>query len=203
MMKPADLPTEFEVKFYPVDKEEIISKLKTLGAELIQPEVMTTAIIFNRVNNPQVKADYIRVRHEGDKTRLSAKVHATADGDISDQKEVDTIVDNFDATISILKQAGLKQSSHMEKRRETWQLGTSEIVIDTWPGLPTYIEIEDHSEQAVRSTAERLNFNWQDKIITSVIEIYMDVFSLTAEKALEFCKHNTFNESPFNNLPKS
>lgn len=197
------LPTEFEVKFYPVNKKEIIAKLEALGAELAQPEVMTTSIIFNRINNPQAKADYIRVRHEGNKTRLSAKVHATADGDISDQKEIDTIVADFDSTVTILKQAGLKQSSHMEKRRETWQLGTSEVVIDTWPGLPTYIEVEDHSEQAVRATAERLGFNWQDKIITSVIEIYMNVFGLTTEKALEFCKHNTFDASPFNDLPKS
>jgi adenylate cyclase, class 2 len=197
------LPTEFEVKFYPVDKKEIIAKLEALGAKLVQPEVMTTSVIFNRINNPQVKADYIRVRHEGDKTRLSAKVHATADGDISDQKEIDTIVADFDATVAVLRQTGLKQSSLMEKRRETWLLGTSEVVIDTWPGLPTYIEIEDHSEQAVRTTAEKLGFNWQDKIITSVIEIYMNVFNLTAEKALEFCENNTFNESPFKNLSKS
>lgn len=197
------LPTEYEVKFYPVDKQEIIAKLKSLGGELVQAEVVTTSIIFNRNTNPDVKADYIRVRHEGDKTRLSAKVHATAGGNVSDQKEVDTIVADFDATVEIMKQAGLKQSSHMEKKRETWQLGTSEVTIDTWPGLETYIEIEDQSEEAVQATAEKLGFNWKDKIITSAYEVYMNAFGLTLEQVEEFCRFNTFAESPFYNLQKA
>lgn len=201
-MKPAEMPIEFEVKFYPVDKKEIVAKLQALGAELIQPEVITKAIIFNRTANRQVVADYIRVRHEGNKSKLSAKVHAKHDGDIADQKEVETVISDFEATVQILKQAGLKQSSHMEKYRETWQLGTSEIVIDTCPGLQTYIEIEDHSEQAVHATAEKLGFSWQDKIITSVVEIYMKVFNLSAEKTLELFRRNTFDENPFKDLPK-
>lgn len=197
------LPTEFEVKFHPVDKKAIIEKLKSLGANLRQAEVMTTAVIFNRTANPQVKADYIRVRHEGDKTRLSAKIHAAADGNIADQKELDTLVNDFESTVQILKQAGLKPSSHMEKRRETWQLDDCEVVIDDNPGLQTYIEIEGSSEEAVRQTAQKLGFNWQDKIITSVVEIYMQEFNLSAEKVLELCANNTFADSPFNNLPKS
>lgn len=196
------LPTEFEVKFYPVDKQEIIAKLKSLGGELIQPQVMTTAIIFNRLNNPLVKADYIRVRHEGNKTRLSAKVHATADGDIADQKELDTFVDDFESTVQILEQAGLKPSSKMEKRRETWQFNDCEMVIDDNPGLQTYIEIEGDSAQKVRTTAEKLGFDWEDKIITSVVEIYMQKFNLSAKKVLELCANNTFADSPFNDLQK-
>lgn len=191
------MKTEFEVKFYPVDKDDVVTKLKANDAELVQPEVKTIIAAYNKQANPQIDGHYVRVRDEGDKIRLSIKIHAAKDGSVSDQKEIDTIVSDFDATVEILERSGLKRSGYQEKKRETWKLGTSEIVIDTWPGLETYIEIEDESEEAVRATADKLGFDWEGKIITSVVEIYMEKYGLTGEKVLELMGNTTFANNPF------
>lgn len=195
--------TEFEVKFYPVNKDKVIADLKAKGAQLIQPEVKMIIVVYNHQTNPQIDGHYVRVRNEGDKVRLSIKVHATKDGRVADQKEIDTIVSSFGATVEILERTGLKRSGYQEKMRETWKLDTSEIVIDTWPGLETYIEIEDQSEEAVHNTADKLGFKWEDKIITSVVEIYMEKYGLTGEKVLELMGNTTFANNPFTQYDKS
>ena len=99
--------TEYEAKFYPVDKEEIRKKLKKLGAKLVYPERKMRRVIVDRLAKPQLKCDYIRVRDEGNLTRLSAKIHAEEGGKMSDQKEVDVEVSDYNQTVRILEAAGL------------------------------------------------------------------------------------------------
>jgi adenylate cyclase class 2 len=46
------------------------------------------------------------------------------------------------------------------------------VVIDTWPLIPCYIEIEGSSWSEVQSVAEKLGFNWEDKVIYSTMQVY-------------------------------
>src|SRR3989344_4226214 len=114
------MKTEFEVKFYPINKDEFREKLKNNGATLITPEVKTKAATYNDRANPQIKCHYIRIRDEGNNViRLSAKIHALESGNIADQKEADVVVNSFSDAVDILELAGLKQSGYAEKMRET------------------------------------------------------------------------------------
>ncbi len=196
------MKTEFEVKFYPINKDEFREKLKRQKATLVNSEVKTKAATYNDRANPQIKCHYIRVRDEGNKIRMSAKIHAMQSGKVSDQKEVDTIVDSFSNTVEILEAAGLKRSGYAEKMRETWELRGAEIVIDTWPSLETLIEIEADSEEKVKEIALLLNLNWEEKIITSVVEIYMKRYSFSVEEVLEKLKNTTFDNDPFESQNK-
>lgn len=194
------MKTEFEVKFYPIDKDTITAKLRSNGGTLVQSEVKTIIAAYNHQANPQIDGDYVRVRNEGDKVRLSIKVHAAQDGSIADQKEIDTIVSDFDATLEILERSGLKRSGFQEKLRETWELNGAEVVIDTWPGLETYIEVEAQSEDEVKQVAEVLGCNWTDKIITSVVEIYMKKYGMSVDDVLAAMGNLTFDNHPFGDL---
>lgn len=135
------MQTEYEVKFYPVNKSTIREKLQSNGAILKQKETKTIISTYNKSLNPQIDGDYLRVRDEGNEVRMSIKIHALEGGSIDDQKELDVIVGDFDTTLEILKRSGLLQTGFQEKYRETWNLKCAEVVIDTWPRLDTYIEI--------------------------------------------------------------
>ena len=68
------MDTEFEAKFYPVDKDKFREKLKSVGAKLTIPERKMVRVIADRqANNFLNKSDYIRVRNEGNVIRLSYK----------------------------------------------------------------------------------------------------------------------------------
>ena len=191
------METEFEAKFYPVEKEKIRQKLKTIGANLVYSERKMKRVIFDYVTNPQLQCHYLRVRDEGNRITFSAKTHQPEGGQLADQKEDVVSVDNFDKTVEIIKLSGLKQSHYQETLRETWELAGAEITIDTWPWLETYSEIEAASEEAVKTAADKLGFRWHEKIITSVTEIFAKVYNLSLAEATKKIAHLTFESNPF------
>ena len=38
------------------------------------------------------------------------------------------------------------------------------VDIDTWPKIPTYVELEGPSENALKSAAARVGFDWKDAV---------------------------------------
>jgi adenylate cyclase class 2 len=196
------METEFEAKFYPVDKEAYRKKLKSVGAKLMLPERKMRRIIVDSVTHPQLKCDYIRVRDEGGLVRLSAKIHAGLKGKLSDQKEADVTVSDFEKTRQIIEAMGFDFDIYQETLRETWNLDGAEVVIDTWPGLEPYTEIESGSEADVRKVAEILGLSWENRIITSVKEVYSKVYKISIEAVSKKIANLTFENNPFSGLTK-
>ncbi len=195
--------TEYEAKFYPVNKDEYRKKLLSVGAKLLRAErKMIRVIADSRVNSIIPKMDYLRVRNEGHLIRLSYKTTASNDGNLSDQKEIDVDVSDFEKTIKIIELLGIKFNRRQETLREEWGYKGAEITIDTWPGLDTYSEIEANSEELVKEIAQELGFDWNKKIITAAAEVYERVYNIDIEKVLEKITNISFENDPFEGLEK-
>ena len=197
------MDTEFEAKFYPVDKDKFREKLKSVGAKLTIPERKMVRVIADRqANNFLNKSDYIRVRNEGNVIRLSYKRTANESGKLSDQKEIDVEVGDYDKTVEILKLIGVKFNKVQETLREEWLYKGAQITIDTWPGLETYSEIEAGSEWEVKSFAHDLGLNWEGRIITTAAEVYAKVYGMSIEEVNRKISNITFDNNPFEGLTK-
>jgi adenylate cyclase class 2 len=146
--------------------------------------------------------DYLRVRDEGHLIRLSYKTTAGNDGKLSDQKEVDVDVSDFEKTVKIIELLGIKFNRRQETLREEWEYKGAEITIDTWPGLDTYSEIEAHSEEQVKEIASELGFDWNKKTITAAAEIYERVYKIDIEEVLKMITDISFENNPFEGLEK-
>ena len=163
------MQTEIEVKFPNVDFDTLRAQLTRLGAQLEQPmRHMRRAII----ETPELreKNSFVRVRDEGDKTTLTYKQFD--ENSLTGAKEIEIVVGDFDACVSLLEQAYLPYRSFQESRRETWHLDDTEVVLDEWPHLEPYIEIEGLSEKGVKETAKKLGFDWNDAVFGKVTELY-------------------------------
>ena len=197
------MDTEFEAKFYPVDKDKFREKLKSVGAKLTIPERKMVRVIADwQANNFLNKSDYIRVRNEGNVIRLSYKRTANESGKLSDQKEIDVEVGDYDKTVEILKLIGVKFNKVQETLREEWLYKGAQITIDTWPGLETYSEIEAGSEREVKSFAHDLGLNWEGRIITTAAEVYAKVYGMSIEEVNRKISNITFDNNPFEGLTK-
>lgn len=195
--------TEFEAKFYPVIKEEYRKKLLGIGAELHIPErKMIRVVADGRVNPILERNGYIRVRNEGNLIRLSLKKTADRGGKLSDQKEIDVEVSNFEKTLKILEAAGIKFNRRQETLREEWSYKGAQITIDTWPGLEPFSEIEAKSEKEVCRIAEELGFDWNKKIITATAEVYAMVYRMSIDNVLEKISNITFENNPLKGFRK-
>lgn len=167
------MKTEIEVKFVDVDIDHIRARLKTLGAHLEHAmRDMRRALIEEEHH----AADnmFIRVRDEGDKTTLTLKkkTKSLKESTIDSTYEIETTVGDFDTTVELFEVAGWHYTTYQESRRETWQLGDVEVVIDEWPWINPYIEIEGDTEEAVRAAAAKLGFDWDTAMFGSVDVIY-------------------------------
>ena len=146
------MKNEIEAQFLDIDKDEIRAKLQQLDAQLIKPEVFMRRTVFYTGEH-----SFARVRDEGDKIVMTYK-NVSDDHSILGTKEVNIEVNDYDDAILFLRGCGLKIKARQETKREIWKLGKVEICIDTWPWLPTFMEIEGPSEKSVWDTAKKLGF---------------------------------------------
>jgi predicted adenylyl cyclase CyaB len=161
--------------------------------------------IADRRGNPDIyfpQNGYIRVRDEGNLVRLSLKITAEEAGNLSDQKETDISVSDFEKTVQIFETLGFRFNRKQETLREEWEYKGAVITIDTWPGLETYSEIEADSEEKVKEIAIELGFDWDKKIITAAAEVYAKVYGMNIEKVLEKISYVTFENNPFDGMKK-
>ena len=132
-----------------------------------------------------------RVRDEGDKVALNFKQRL---GDDKYDDEIEVVVDSFDNTVALVEAIGLKVHSYQESRRESWSLDGCEVVLDEWPWLEPYIEIEGPSESAIRGTAEKLGFDWDDAKHGSIDTAYRAQYKkMTMSDSIGYVSKVTFN----------
>jgi adenylate cyclase class 2 len=167
------MQTEIEVKFLDVVHDDVRAKLKAAGGELKVPmRLMRRAIIDYPDSHLQRKQDgWVRVRDEGDKVSLTYK--EMKEGTVSGAREIEFDVSSFEQTVKLFEAIGLQVHSFQESKRETWQLGEVEVVLDEWPWLKPYIEIEGPSEEAIKHVAEKLGFSWSDAFYGSTTVAYI------------------------------
>ena len=161
--------TEIEAKFVSVDHDDIRGKLKAVGAVMEQPMRLMKRVTIDS-DGMKAKNAFLRVRDQGDKITLTYKQFDELS--LHGAKEIEVVVSDFDAAVEILRAAGLPHGSFQETKRETWKLGTTEVVLDVWPWLNPYIEIEGASEDNVRAVATQLGLDWSDAVFGDVMSAY-------------------------------
>ena len=160
---------EYEAKFLAVDVTDLQDKLVALGAVQAFPRTLLTRKIFE--SDALDGSQWIRLRHEGTRTTLTLK-QVTDATSIHGTTEIETEVSDLNAMAEILRGVGLREIRYQENFREEWQLGDVAFDFDTWPDLPTFLEIEGPDETAVRKAASRLGLDYDDARFGSVDAIY-------------------------------
>lgn len=164
---------EIEATFVEINKDELRAKLKDVGAKLVQPEILMRRVVFGVAEN-----SFARVRDEGDRVVFTYKCRH--DDSITGTEEINVEVSDYDDMIAILKACGLHVKANEDSYRESWELNGAEIDIDTWPWIPSYVEIEAETPEIVESVSEKLGFKMKDAIIGSVDEVYKLYYDVTS-----------------------
>lgn len=189
------MQSEIEVKFLDVDIDEVRERLESIGATLEHPmRDMRRALIEE--SHHAADNSFIRIRDEGDKTTLTFKRRTKSDKEttIDSTHELETTVGDFETAVNIFAEAGWKYITYQESRRETWHYGDVEIVIDEWPWIKPYIEIEGPSEDALRRVAAELGFDWNDAVFGSVDVIYQRDFPKMTVRGVIDIEEVRFNQ---------
>ena len=171
--------TEYEVRILNIDVLKMKEKLDKLHA-VFEWDRIQKRYVYDFV--PKVDGKWIRLRTNGDETTLTIKNIVTSK--IDGTQELEIKVDNFERTHLILKELGYEAKGYQENRRIQYDLHGVEVDIDAWPMIPTYLEIEGASEEAVYCAVEALGFSREDCTTRDVEGIYLD-YGYDLEKIYE------------------
>ena len=175
--------TEIEERILEIDTDKVIKKLEELGATK-KGEWFQKRYTYDFT--PKRENQWLRLRTNGVETTLTYKNVETRE--LDGTKELEIVVSDFEETNQLLKIMGYTPRSFQENLRTRYYLDHIEIDIDTWPMIPTYMELEGPSVEKIKELEDLLEVD-KSKITTLFAdEIYdkyygIDVLSI---KELKF-----------------
>lgn len=120
--------------------EALRSRLKSVGAEPLGGEEFEENTIYTGPGLDPARR-VLRLRRKGARAVFTFKEREASESAVKRQREEETEVSDADALASILEALGYRPALVYEKRRTTWRVAGSEVVLDELPfGL--FLEIE-------------------------------------------------------------
>ena len=186
---------EYEVKIINENIKLLKNKIKKLGATLVHPKICMKRSIFYRQNDK--KNGFVRVRQESsNKVTITCKQFGKSK--YATEHEV-TVDKDYDSTVDFLKQCGLVMRAQIETTREKWKHPkANEIVFDTWPGIPEFIEIDCTSEDNLQFILNKLNISKKNILYSGVDTLYKKYYGVSKyqlnNKTPKLTYNNVYNE---------
>ena len=184
---------ELEAKYFIDNKDLIRKKIEKAGLKLIKPEFLMRRKVFDC----GIVGSWIRIRDEGDKITMTFKKNT--ENTINDVFESEIIVNDFKKASEIINQTNFKEKSYQENYREIWRNDDVEIVIDTWPFLNNYIEIESKTKESVEKYSKILGFDLNKAFFGGVEVLYKNQYKIPK---IEFLKIDKIIFNDYNLLNK-
>lgn len=103
---------------------------------------------------------------------LEEKINRCKNMKLEDINLEEIEVSNIKEANNLLEALGFSYKSYQEKERITYLFENYEIDIDTWPGIPTYFEIEGDSEKDLDKILNKLGYSLSDTVSCTADEIY-------------------------------
>lgn len=98
-------------------------------------------VVFRNPINPD--DSFARIRDEGmGKITCTYKEMPNGEVSIDSVKEIECEVSDMQSMRGIFMSLGIPEKSYQESFREVWKIGSVECMLDEWPGLKPFIEIE-------------------------------------------------------------
>jgi|UniRef100_A0A6C0GZD7 adenylate cyclase class 2 len=165
---------EIEKRFYTFDRKILNDKINELGGikkGMFNFQIMTFI--------PPEGYSVLRLRDEGHRVTFTLKQK----GSDGYELENEVIVNNFNEMKTILEKMGNKKKYFIQKIREIYNIGNSELVFDHYPGLPGYIEIESSSEEELFNLADKLGLV-KDEPHRDAGDLYFEIYGITKDRPL-------------------
>lgn len=168
---------EYEVRVLEIDEKKMIKALESFGAKKVG-EWEQKRYVYD--TNPINENAWFRLRTNGKETTLTYKnvEKNTIDG----THELEIVVSDFEKTNDMLKLMGYYPRGYQENKRIRYILDGTEIDIDSWPLIPTYMEVEGKNEDEVNKILTKLNIPKEKITCLNCQDIYKEIYHIDIDK---------------------
>jgi adenylate cyclase class 2 len=153
---------EIEIKIRVTEHQSARGLLASLGAQRQGRRLETNTFLDTADGRLVSSGEGLRVREYRELESGKVSVEITHKGpkqagDLKIREETEVEVSSYRDAVKLFGELGYEVKLSFEKRREIWDLGECEVVLDELPEqLGTFVEIEGPSESAVRLVREQL-----------------------------------------------
>jgi len=148
---------EIEIKILGINPDEISQKLADLGAEQTFKGLLKVRYFDTPEGEVRKREELLRVREfEGHEVEVCYKTNKRIEDGYKVYDEQHLKAENFDETTKMFEELGFEVTTYYEKKRTVFKLEGAEIVIDEYPKIPPFIEIEAENTQKIEELIEKL-----------------------------------------------
>jgi adenylate cyclase, class 2 len=179
---------EVEVKFSIGDIEALTANLQTAGFRLITARTHEMNTLYDQPGGRlRRRGALLRLREYGPRWTLTYKDKSgPQSGRHKSRREIETQVENGEATARIIEAIGFSPSFRYEKFRSEWSDSNGHVVIDETP-IGNFGEIEGQPKW-IDATARRLDIS----VKSYLKESYAELFAAWKRKTKSKAKEMTF-----------
>jgi adenylate cyclase class 2 len=162
---------EMEVKFCLSDFGAFEQRLRSLGANLVQPRTFETNLRFDTPKLELTKAHRVLRLRSDQSNYLTYKGPAQYGKTVSIRQEFEVEVSDLKTTEELLNALGYQVSIRYEKWRTKYHIANIEIDLDEMP-FGKFIEIEGTDPAEIEHTARTLALDWNLRITDSYMMLF-------------------------------
>jgi adenylate cyclase class 2 len=166
---------EIERRYRRFDEDTVRSRLAAAGTR-------KGKFLFRLVSYvPAGEVTTIRVRDEGYRVTMTVKRRVDSGAYLA---ESEVVVNSFDRGAEMLDMLGFERHYYLEKFREIFEFEGAEVVFDTYPGLPPYIEVEAPTEAIMLQAAAALGLDAGEPQDWAAGDMYLELYGITKDRPM-------------------
>jgi adenylate cyclase class 2 len=162
---------ELEVKFYLSKRKELEEKLIIQGGQLKDPRVHEINLRFDTPDQSLLNTGRLLRLRLDKRARVTYKGLGSIESGARLRQELEFTVSDFDTARAVFEALGYQVYMMYEKYRTTYKLGNLEVVLDEMP-YGDFVEIEGPDGQSIQVAAQRLDLNWDARILDSYTVLF-------------------------------
>ena len=149
---------EIEKRFFNFNKDEVVEKLKKMNAKNKGTHIFKVWKYHNSKNMSQ-DIHTVRVRDEGFRKTFTIKKRG---GKEKYDTEWEVNIHNPEEMVKMLDLMEFNLDHYYEKVREIYQVGKSEVIFDSYPGMTFSMEVESPSQEILSKMIKKLGLKEGD-----------------------------------------
>jgi adenylate cyclase class 2 len=169
---------EIEAKVRVKDPVALRASLSSAGATF-EGRVLERNWLYDHPERTLARADKLLRLRQDRRVSLTFK-GPRHQSEYKKREELEIEFPDASSATSLLKAVGFVMWFYYEKMRETWRLGSSEVVLDELPSLGLFVEIEGPTEAEIEEVVRKLKLP-RDYITSTYVEM-LDELPAQADK---------------------
>ena len=162
---------EVEVKFFLDDPAGFEKRLRSIGANLVQPRTHELNYRFDTPDLTLTRTRQVLRLRQDQAVVVTYKGPALQGQAVSMRKEIELEVNNFQAAKDLFEALGYQVAVLYEKYRTVYTLNELEITLDEMP-FGVFTEIEGGDAQTIERMAASLSLLWSQRILESYLMLF-------------------------------